>query len=139
MPVPKFTKIKIFKKLDAKSRLTSRLVTKSWKEIIDDSSELQNEFQMKVRKFFEIVGSKSISQLIEKFPEWHYILVQFNREKTIEEVSALAQILQNYSASNSKMELDPLMTAAKSNQMDTVNFLLLRIYLDPKSISQMIE
>ena len=77
--------------------------------------------------------------MIEKFPEWHYILVHFNREKTIEEVSELAQILQNYNASNPKMELDPLLTAAKSNQMDTVEFLLLRIYLDPKSISTLIE
>ena len=114
--------IEIFKKLDAKSRLTSRLVAKSWRDIIDNNTELCCT-----------VDPKSISQMIEKFPDWYHILILFNRKRSLEEVSKLAQILQAYFASDPKMESDPFLSAAKSNKWDTVNFLLPRIQSSSES------
>ena len=111
--------INIFAKLDPKSRQNSRLVSKSWRAIIDQTSKLQN------RKMFENVESESLNQLVGKWPEWRKVLIYFYHTRSKEDVSKFAQILQAYFSKNFQFSnYDPLLAAAKSNEWENVEFLL---------------
>ena len=113
---------KIFDYLDFKSLCQARLVSMTWKDLIDHISiEKRNEWKL-VSLF---TNSK---WFLKEWPEWKSILRDFIQNRTSEEIKILFKILDryfySYSTMMNKLANDPLMLAIRLGIWSHVKLIL---------------
>ena len=113
---------KIFDYLDFKSLCQARLVSMTWKDLIDHISiEKRNEWKL-VSLF------TNYKWFLKEWPEWKNILRNFIQNRTTEEIKTLFKILDryfySYSSMMNKLANDPLMLAIRLGIWSHVKLIL---------------
>ena len=99
----------------------ARLVCKSWKDIIDNAMELKRpRLQLKLRAFRK---SPQNQRFFIRWPTWKNTINHFIRFRSTEDMEKLVEILRNHMLFGDRFDYDPLLAAARFNDLSTFDFL----------------